>query len=72
MEAINIKAFPKNKSQIDAVKAFLEVMKIKFEVTKNTESSLFESELQKSLAQVNLIKSGKLPKQSVKDFLNEL
>ena len=34
MEAINIKAFTEDTSQIEALKAFMKALKIKFEVTK--------------------------------------
>jgi phosphoribosylamine-glycine ligase len=34
MEAINIKAFTADASQIEAIKAFMKALKIKFEVTK--------------------------------------
>ena len=38
METINIKAYAENSSQIDAIKAFLKALKIKFEVAKEVES----------------------------------
>jgi arginyl-tRNA synthetase len=34
MESINIKAYTDDNSQIDALKAFMKALKIKFEVTK--------------------------------------
>ena len=37
MEAINIKAYTVDNSQIEAIKAFMKALKIKFELTKNTE-----------------------------------
>ena len=36
MEAINIKAFTDDTSQIEAIKAFMKALKIKFVVTKET------------------------------------
>jgi hypothetical protein len=36
MEAINIKAYPVDMSQINAIKAFMKALKIKFEVSKDT------------------------------------
>ncbi len=36
MEAINIKAFPADTAQIEALKAFMKALKIKFELTKET------------------------------------
>lgn len=35
MKAINIKAYPTDSSQIDALKAFMKALKIKFEVSKD-------------------------------------
>lgn len=33
METLNIKAYPANSQQIDAIKAFMKALKIKYEVT---------------------------------------
>jgi methionyl-tRNA synthetase len=38
MEAINIKAYTDDSSQIDALKACMKALKIKFEVFKDTDS----------------------------------
>jgi len=35
METVTIKAHPQNSSQLDAIKAFMKALKIKFEVTKD-------------------------------------
>lgn len=72
MQTINITAHTENASQIEAVNAFMKSLKIKFEVTYQEDFSEYVSELQSSLNQVQEIKKGKLPKQSAKDFLNEL
>jgi hypothetical protein len=72
MQPINITAYIKDVSQIEAVKAFMKALKIKFEVTKQEDNSIFIEEMQSSLNQVQEIKTGKLPKQSAKEFLNEL
>ena len=37
MEAINIKAYTADISQIEAIKAFMKALKIKFELSKDTE-----------------------------------
>jgi len=50
----------------------MKALKIKFEITKQEENSIFIAEMQSSLNQVQEIKAGKLPKQSAKEFLNEL
>jgi hypothetical protein len=72
MQTINITAHTQDPSQIEAVKAFMKALKIKFEVTKQEDNSVFISELQSSLNQVQQIKAGKLTKQTAKEFLNEL
>ena len=72
MQTINITAYTEDASQVEAVKAFMKALKIKFEVTKQKDNSVFISELQSSLNQVQQIKNGKLPKKTGKEFLNEL
>lgn len=53
-------------------KAFLEFIKtLDFVKVEDVEELALE-ELQSSLKQVKLMKEGKLPKQSAKEFLNEL
>ena len=44
MEAINIKAFTKDSGQIEALKAFMKALKIKFEVSKNEIIFFFSAE----------------------------
>ena len=65
-------AHPKTNEQIEVLKAIVKAFKIDFEITKEEDNALFIKELQGSLNQVKSIKTGKLPKQSIKDFLNEL
>jgi hypothetical protein len=72
MQTINIKAFTEDDSQIEAIKAIMKALKIKFEITKQEDNSIFIAEMQSSLNQVQEIKAGKLPKQSANEFLNEL
>jgi hypothetical protein len=72
MLTINITAHPQDASQVEAVKAFLKALKINFEVTKQEDDDVFIPEMQSSLNQVQQIKTGKLPKQSAKEFLDEL
>jgi hypothetical protein len=38
MKSINITAYPSNETEIDAIKAFMKALKIKFEVVKKSES----------------------------------
>jgi hypothetical protein len=72
MRVINITAFTDNNTQVNAIKSVMKALKIKFEVTKQEDTTVIISELQNSLSQVQQIKTGKLPKQTVKEFLNEL
>lgn len=50
----------------------MKALKIKFVTTKQEDNSIFIAEMQSGLNQVQEIKAGKLPKQSAKEFLNEL
>lgn len=50
MEAINIKAYPEDVSQLKAIKAFMKALKIKFEVSKN-ETSHYDLEFVKKIQQ---------------------
>jgi len=65
-------AHPKTIEQINALKAIVKAFKIDFEVTKKEDDTLPTKEIQSSLNQVQEMRTGKLPKQSAKDFLNEL
>lgn len=49
METINIKAHTKDASQIEAIKAFMKALKIKFELTK--EQSSYNPEFVKKIRQ---------------------
>lgn len=63
MEAINIKAYTSDNSQIDAIKAFMKALKIKFEVAKETESPYnpeFVAKIQKSRKQAGEGKTVKI------------
>lgn len=65
-------AHPKTIEQINALKAIVKAFKIDFEVTKKEVDTVPIKEIQSSLDQVQEMRTGKLPKQSAKDFLNEL
>ncbi len=68
METINIKAYPANNTQIDAIKAFMKALKIKFEVSKEVESP-YNTEFVKKIQQGREdIKNGK----GIKITLDEL
>ena len=63
MEAINIKAYTADNSQIDAIKAFMKALKIKFEVAKEAESPYnpeFVAKIQKSRKQATEGKTVKI------------
>ena len=48
MEAINIKAFTKDISQIDAIKAFMKALKIKFEIADKSYNPEFVAKIKGS------------------------
>ena len=58
MEAINIIAYPKNNSQIEAIKAVMKAFKIKFEISKEDsgiDESLLTVDLQKQMTQQEFV-----------------
>ncbi|MET4082355.1 hypothetical protein ABIB40_002313 [Pedobacter sp. UYP30] len=70
MEAINIKAYPADTSQIDAIKAFMKALKIKFELSKDEEKP-YDSEFVKKIKQGDEdLKNGKGRKMTVEEFHN--
>ena len=69
MEQITIKAQPTDLSQVEAIKAFMKALKIKFEVTR---TEPYDPEFVKKIAQGdNDLKEGKGRKVTVKE-LNKL
>jgi uncharacterized membrane protein (DUF106 family) len=68
METINIKAHTTDSSQIDAIKAFMNSLKIKFELAKENQSP-YNPEFVKQIKQSDEeFASGKGIKMSVTDF----
>lgn len=71
MEAINIKAYTADVSQIEAIKAFMKALKIKFELSENEKSKLYNPEfvakIKKGEEELN---NGKGIKLSVAEFKN--
>jgi hypothetical protein len=59
MEAINIKAYTADNSQIDAIKAFMKALKIKFEVSKEVEKPYNEAFVKKIKQGDEDLKNGK-------------
>jgi phosphoribosylamine-glycine ligase len=75
MEAINIKAYTADAAQIEALKAFMKALKIKFELThaKNYEPEIetVSDNIKEGLKEVQQYKEGKLNTTTAKDFLSE-
>jgi hypothetical protein len=71
MEAINIKAYTADVSQIEAIKAFMKALKIKFELSENEKSKPYNPEfvakIKKGEEELN---NGKGIKLSVAEFKN--
>ena len=66
MDAINIKAYPSNSQQIDAIKAFMKALDIKFELAKDSPyNSDFVEKIKNSQKQV---KDGKTVKIELDDI----
>jgi uncharacterized protein (DUF2164 family) len=72
MKTLRIKAYPKNKKQIQSIADFLKKEGIEFELVEKEEFLEFISEVESSLGQVKNIQQGKQRKELAKDFLNEL
>lgn len=72
METLRIKAYPKNKKQIQSIADFLNKEGIEFELVEKEDFLDFISEMESSLSQVKKIQLGELKKEHAKDFLNEI
>lgn len=72
MEALRIKAYPKNKKQIKTIADFLSKEGIEFEMVEKGDFLEFLNELESSLDQVKKIQQGEMKKERARDFLNEL
>jgi hypothetical protein len=68
MEAINIKAYTESSSQIEAIKAFMKALKIKFELSNEVQSPYNPEYVAKIKQGQEDIKNGK----GIKMTLNEL
>jgi hypothetical protein len=70
MEAINIIAYPKNNSQIEAIKAVMKALKIKFEVSKDLPyNPEFMAKIEKSEKEIKEGKTILVKKGDFKEFL---
>ncbi len=65
MEAINITAFTQDISQIDAIKAFMKALKIKFEIAEKPYNPDFVAKIKKSQQQ---FQDGKFSTVKVEDL----
>jgi hypothetical protein len=76
MQTINITVHPTESTQIEALKAVMKALKIKFEIAKDksyiAEKEVIIDNLKKGFEEIQLIKKGKLKTTSLNDFLNEL
>ena len=71
----NILVHPQTDEQVNAIKAFMKALKIKFEVYNSSKEDSKEdiiSNIKQGIKEVNLIKKGELKGTPAKDFLNEL
>jgi hypothetical protein len=68
MEAINIKAYTEDKSQVDAIKAFMKALKIKFEVSKEAEKPYDAAFVQKIKQGDEDLKNGKERKVTLEEL----
>jgi hypothetical protein len=70
MSSINITVHPKDESQIEAVKAFMNALKIKFEIsTEKPYNSEFGEKIEKSKQEFKEGKSTRVKKEDLQSFL---
>lgn len=71
----NILVHPQTAEQLEALKAFMKALKIKFEIynasKEDSEEAIIDN-IKQGIKEVNLIKKGKLKGTPARDFLNEL
>ena len=72
MEAINITAYTNDEKQIEALKAFMKALKIKFEIKKedNPYNPEFVEKIEESLNQAKEGKVMRIKKENLKTFLD--
>ena len=69
MEAINITAFTQDNSQIEAIKAVMKALKIKFEITEKPYNSEFVNKIRQSEKEIQQGKTIAVKKEDFKQFL---
>jgi hypothetical protein len=70
MQTINFTAYTEDASQIEAVKAFMKALKVKFEISKDSPyNPEFVAKIEKSKQQVLEGKVTRVEKENLKEFL---
>jgi hypothetical protein len=70
MQTINITAYPEDDSQIEAVKAVMKALKIKFEISKDKPyDPEFVAKIEKSKQEIQDGKSTRVKKEDLQSFL---
>ena len=70
MQTINITAHPQDDSQVEAVKAFMKALKIKFEISKEKPyNAEFVAKIKKSKQEFKEGKSTRVKKEDLQSFL---
>ncbi len=72
MEAINITAFTQDISQIDAIKAFMKALKIKFEIADKPYNPEFVAKIKKSQQQFQVGKFSTLKIEDLSQYIDNL
>ena len=72
MEAINITAFTQDISQIDAIKAFMKALKIKFEIADKPYNPEFVAKIKKSQQQFQEGKFSTLKIEDLSQYIDNL
>ncbi len=72
MEAINIRAYPNDISQVEAIKAVMMAFKIQFEITNEQKSynPEFVAKIEQSKKEIENGSSIRIKKEDLKQFLN--
>lgn len=64
---------PSTSEEADALKAFVQALKLKFRISKNTaENNEVFFDLYEAVTELNLVKKGKIKARDAKELLNEL
>lgn len=70
MSSVNITIHPEDASQVEAIKAFMKALKIKFEVNKDPHyNAEFIKKIEKSKQEFEEGKSTRIKKEDLQDFL---